>query len=781
MINEVQEEGEGLAPPFDQRLEGARILDTSPGRIPAEGLQAAVRDLTGVDPLDPDARGMLRFLVVGCHTEERILALSVFLRRVFRCDDVAVAAHLVGSVTKEAHLAVLRHTLPGLGVQVLLDMDETAAFAGLPLDFPGQVPGACAIEPAEVEEELGSDPKRIVELLCMHWTRTHLRPLAGGFSGSLLFLAEGWKDNARTEPMVLKVDAFDQMRRELAGYYQVKDFLGKHVPALGYPVTKGEWIGVGMELAAMEGAPQTEQDTYEDIHNDGDLQHFLLRLDKTLDLLVKRLYSNTIERDHVVPYRDFGLHVEQQANWLEENAGVILGYLEEEEVEDIGVNLKQLLRIFRVVTANQAGLEGDTCLAHGDLNFANVICDEGDNVWFIDWTHCGRAAIELDFAKMENDAKFVMMKSLGLEDFPRLRAFEEYLVNQRVPAAVEAIPETLSFVRWDLRFRMMLETVRRIRKACFSLKQDEDWVVYRVALLRYATHTLSFDARRGRGECSVAQLGHALIGCDQLAFDLVSDLFHLRIRTETAAGYPTRQVITIDEAPWVLDSPDYDPPYHVAAEVLEQSEASGGVDPEDYERILEVLGARPARFRDDHGRPLNPSGRTGIAGRGALPRWGANRSVASVVVRKRDSDGVFEVALGQSTMESRLELPVAAARNEQAFLEIAAIAVREEMGASLDKETGVSVSEGYTYDPRQTDHAWVETEVILFLDDQSSLPDVFSPEGRFEELRWWPLNADTINRVEEGQADHVRAVVRHLAKADQVSDAEAARLLARTG
>ena len=65
----------------------------------------------------------------------------------------------------------------------------------------------------------------------------------------------------------------------------------------------------------------------------------------------------------------------------------------------------------------------------------------------------------------------------------------------------DELPDHLGFAKWDLRFRKILAAVRIIRRAYFSLKQIEDWVVYRIALLRYAAHTLSFDKRRGRGEC----------------------------------------------------------------------------------------------------------------------------------------------------------------------------------------------------------------------------------------------------------------------------------------
>jgi hypothetical protein len=172
--------------PIDELAERCRVIGCGPGRIPWDDLRQAVAEQSGVDPAVPGegARG-LRFLVVGCHTEQRILALAVFLRRVFRCEEVAVSSHLVGSATQEAHLAVLRHTLPGLGVRVLLDLGEAARFAGLdpsPLDAFAARP--CELQPLEIRDELSAEQRRIVELLCLHWTRARLRPLAGGFSGS---------------------------------------------------------------------------------------------------------------------------------------------------------------------------------------------------------------------------------------------------------------------------------------------------------------------------------------------------------------------------------------------------------------------------------------------------------------------------------------------------------------------------------------------------------------------------------------------------------------------
>jgi ADP-ribose pyrophosphatase len=761
------------------------VIDTEPDLIPWRTLMESVKSLTGIDPASASARAAdVRFLVVGCHTDQRVLAIASFLREVLGFSDVAVSSHLVGSATQEAHLATLRHYLPAIGVRVLLDLEETAEYVDIASDELARFNARpCEIQPVEALEAMNDHQRRIVELLCLHWTKAHLRPLAGGYSGSLLFLADGWKGDARTEPMVLKIDALQQMRRELDGYYQVKDFFGKNVPTFGYPVTQGEALGVGMDLAAMEGSPETLQDTFEEAEDDESVSHFMLRLDKALSLLSEKLYRNTSETSWVVPYRAFGLHAEAQLDYLRRNTTIISQYLEDEGFSEADVNSEQLAKVIRLVAANEDGVDSELCLVHGDLNFANVICDEGNNVWFIDWTHCGTTPIELDFAKLESDVKFVMTKTFDVEDLPRLRAFEEYLLAHRIPADVDGLPDTLKFAKWDLRFRKILEAVRRIRTACFALKEGDDWLVYRIALLRYAMHTLSFDKRRQRGECDLPQLVHALYSVEGLTFDLVADDFHLRIRAERPASYPPRQRISIDEGPWILDCPDYDPTYHVDPAVLANDSSkvpNGWADPEDVAKIGDELATRPAKQRDDLGRPLNPRGRTGIAGRGLLGYWGPNLSVAAVVIRKNRAEEL-EILLGQSEDETELEMAKGFLHSGETPEECLRRVFGADTGWVPDTVPDEVVFEGYTYDPRQTDHAWVESRVYLLDTEDGAAPESFDPGGEFDEVKWWPLTADTINRVPSGTARFVREGVTALKDSGRMEAAAAESLLAETG
>lgn len=767
--------------PIEELARAAVVVPTKGVIIPADALLAALASL-GVSE---NTLGDTQFLIVGCHTDRRILGLASFLRNVWECEHVAVCPHLVGSATQEAHFATLRHTLPTAGIEVLLDLEGTAEYVGLetrPFSVFGCKP--VSIEPPEALELLGDSGRHIVELLCLNWTRARLSPLAGGFSGSLLFLADGWKGGARTEPLVIKIDAFAQMRRELDGYHQVKDFFGKHVPTFGYPVWHNDSIGVGMDLAAMEGRPQTLQDTFEQADGEDSVELFLRRLDKALALLSDKLYGNTKDVSWVVPYRAFGLHTEQQAIWMRENANLVLSYLDEAGADLPKVDPVQMEKLLRLIAANEDGVNSEVCLCHGDLNLANVICDDGDNIWFIDWTHSGKAPVELDLAKLETDTKFVMSKEFDLDDVPRLRMFEEYLLSHRIPTEAANLPENLKFVKWDLRFRRILDAVRRIRGACFELKEQDEWLVYRVALLRHVLHTLSFDKRRDQGECELPQLMHALYSAESLVFDLVADDFHLKIRGERPTSYPPRLRISIDQAPWLLDCDGYDPPYHVDPAVLENDRMTvegGWADPEDLGLIADKLAAIEARFRDDAGRPLNPHGRTGIAGRGLLWYWACNLYVAATVTKTNSETGQIEILLGGRKDQVKLSLPRGFVLFEETPRAAIVRVLEDKVGWRPEEVDGDLVFEGFTYDRRQTDHAWVETQAFLFHGMADRMLGTLEAGGEFDELRWWPLNAETVNRVPSDQARSIRGAVTRLIDTRQLDRSEGDRLLERTG
>jgi ADP-ribose pyrophosphatase len=464
------------------------------------------------------------------------------------------------------------------------------------------------------------------------------------------------------------------------------------------------------------------------------------------------------------------------------NAEIILSYVESDLPDGARVDPAQLGKLLRLISANPDGVDSEVCLGHGDLNFANIICDEIDNIWFIDWTHSDFAPLELDFAKLESDAKFVMSKMFDLGDLARLRQIEEYMLAQRIPGEAESLPESLKFARWDLRFRKVLETVRRIRQTCFALKEAEDWLVYRIALLRYATHTLSFDKRRDRGECEPQQLMHALYSVEALIYDLVQDDFHLRIRAERPPSYPPRQRISIDEAPWMLDCESYDPEYHVDASVLDNDRTmvdGGWADPESFGEIRDLPRITEAKYKGEDGKPLNPRGRTGLVGRGLLGLWGANLSVQVLVGRPNPDSGSAEVLLGGTEEASLLELPKGFVLPDESTAKAIRRVLAQEAGWDPGNEEARLVSEGYTYDSRQTDNAWVESQALLLVPKEA--PTLLSAGGAFDEIRWRPLDAEFVNRLPADQAAFVREGMPAMVENGLLDQVAADRLLGATG
>ena len=750
--NAEQAADESLIEVVREHTQGFEILEAMQGSVPWRQILDIAGDPFG-DAGDGNA-GLKRALLVGAHTELRITSMAVALKNLLSFDSVAICPHLVGSATQAAHFAALRYGLPALGVDVLLDIDDAARYVGIDsarlVDLEVR---SCTLGPPAIVERLDGAARDMIKRLCMHWTGASLSTLTGGFSGSLLFIAEGQQRQARTEPMVIKIDNARQMRRELAGYYRVKDLVGKHVPAFGFPVTGPDLVGIGMELAAMEGAPETLQEMFEEAKGAASAKAFKERFAKSLQILTERLYRNTAREEWIVPYREFQIHTDEQVTWLGENIENIVSKAKEEGIPVNAADAAELQAILRLVARNENGTTTSVCLSHGDLNYQNIIADQASNLWFIDWTHAGDTPVALDFAKLENDVKFVLSKDFNADDIPRLRMFEEYLLENPEPGHAEVLAEPLGFVKSDFRYRKILDTVRQIREICLKLLPEDGWLVYRIALLRYATHTLSFDQWGGRGECGPVTLLYALHSVEELLYQLVADDFHLRIRIEKPADYPDRQVILIDEAPWNIDCDQYDPPYYVAPEVLATAKADERRShPENFEKAVELVDAGRSERKDDKGRPLNPRGRTGLAGRGSLNRWGANPGIAAVVVCKAVDGAGLQFLVGKQAGHLGASLPCDLLELGESTSDGLRRILAASAGLDLGDTEAEPIFDDFFYDLRQTDHAWVELEAWLIgpgarLDSVST-----GPTELFDEIDWWPLDNDAMNKLPSGDA-----------------------------
>jgi ADP-ribose pyrophosphatase len=194
---------------------------------------------------------------------------------------------------------------------------------------------------------------------------------------------------------------------------------------------------------------------------------------------------------------------------------------------------------------------------------------------------------------------------------------------------------------------------------------------------------------------------------------------------------------------------------------------------------------------NNHGKPLNPAGRTGLRGRGLLGKWGPNFAADSLVTKYDSKTGDLHVVLikrkkeGMPALPGGMtdpgETPVATGRRE--FEEEAAACSRkgkvtfrskftamknaypelrdlvnnktneqEAAKAALDyifDSKRVSPDErelysGYVDDPRNTDNAWMETTAYHFPTDQFQwfIDDLLEAGDDAAAYAWVNINDD---------------------------------------
>jgi ADP-ribose pyrophosphatase YjhB (NUDIX family) len=155
--------------------------------------------------------------------------------------------------------------------------------------------------------------------------------------------------------------------------------------------------------------------------------------------------------------------------------------------------------------------------------------------------------------------------------------------------------------------------------------------------------------------------------------------------------------------------------------------------------------------------------------------------VAAVIARASTDTNDVEVVLGSGEDEVALGLPKGFVRPNEAPAKALARVLKTETGWDPEGQELELVFDGWAYDRRQTDNAWVESQAFLIQNATKDLPATFAPGAEFEEVRWRPLDADTVNRLPPDQAELIRQAVKRLMETGRMNSAAGTELLAATG
>ncbi len=770
---------------IEDALACGQILNTGSLSLPVFPFLDLLEQYTGFSPrkMTDAVKNDLVFVLVGAHTDIRVYHTAFTLRHDYQFPQVLVCPHLVGSPNRIGHEQYLQANYSDALVQVVAGLPELYELIGLQPTTPiAERYLGCRFTPDPLYSGLKPDYQQILKRLFLFQSEAGLTPLGGGYSGSLLVIASGLDQHgARLAPVIVKIDRHDKIQREIEGYHRVRQLVGNHVPHFHTPVSHGEATGILMEVAVMSGKPQTLQSCFEKAVDQGSAARFLRLLRAALGGLIELVIANRRRLRRVYPWRELGLHTRQQKKWLAENLSQVIPAFSISASKlqlDGNIEIDNPFPLYVELATHADRLQVPVSLCHGDLNLANLITDDSDNWWIIDWSYASEGPIERDLAKLENDLKFVLMKQIDTADYPRLLAFETFLCRHSTLPPIADLPAHLQWLMTEPRWHLLYESLREVREAVSAAAGPERVSeMYDLFLVKFAAHTLSFDSRRinpqtgqPRGECTVPMMTWAAISLSLLLSKLKRSPWHARVLRDRYPGYPERFPVPIEKRAWQADFPEYQPPYYVAPEVLANDglrKQGGWADPDDV-RLVPDLQRRVSLAGnltlDTEGRPRNPLGRTGLSGRGFWGRWGPNAAVDPVITRLQPRSRELEILLIKRGSADQWALPGGIIRNGDSVSMAAARSLLEKTSLQIDPTRFLSVGEQVVEDFRNTDHAWVESQVVFAHLNDSDHFEVRSPHAAdIVDVDWCPLSPEFTRRL---FANHLTLISRTLERSD---------------
>ena len=213
---------------------------------------------------------------------------------------------------------------------------------------------------------------------------------------------------------------------------------------------------------------------------------------------------------------------------------------------------------------------------------------------------------------------------------------------------------------------------------------------------------------------------------------------HATARSDSFPYYPPRLPVSDDQVPWSTPWPEYSPTRFTAPHVIandRHQNPGGWADPGDPAAISAAEWSSRISYEgtlcfDSTGLvSLNPHGRTGMAERGYLGKWGPNHAADPIVTRHHPESGQLQVVAIVRRDTGRVALPggmvdageLVTQTVKREFLEEAVNLPEEEraqvhalLTTLFTEGNGTLVFRGYVDDPRNTDNSWMETAAYHF-------------------------------------------------------------------
>jgi protein tyrosine phosphatase (PTP) superfamily phosphohydrolase (DUF442 family) len=349
------------------------------------------------------------------------------------------------------------------------------------------------------------------------------------FSGNAVLRARSVDLFGREEvPHVVKVGPREAMGAERAAFERIEDVLGNCAPRIADFADSQDRGALKYRYASMTGSGGR---TFQRAFMEGLPLPEVERVLRTVfEEQLGRLYHAALwERCDLLEHYGFA---PEWAPGIRRRVDSLDLRGDRERVEVIeGVSVAHPALFYEQVLGRgaRAGAGCWQAWVHGDLNGANILLDDHDNVWLIDFFHTRRAHVLMDLIKLENDLLYLFTP---VEDEATLRRALDITDALLEPTDLRtplpgAAPHPHFARSWS-----MLKVLRSFYGDL--IQSDRSCLQLWVAQLRYAAHTLGFD------EANALQRRWALYTASRAA-DRIAEWISLehRLRVDWLPGEDT--------------------------------------------------------------------------------------------------------------------------------------------------------------------------------------------------------------------------------------------------
>jgi anti-anti-sigma factor len=399
---------------------------------------------------------------------------------------------------------------------VELDADAWLSRATIWLFVPSTIRGGAEkLLKIAIDGDINWRPEwdAIVRRLYADCQSVALTPLHGGYNSKTFRASAYDREGRRTLPTVLKIGPLAiTAREEVANREYVSRFILNNGTTVLGGAEEGEWAGLRYNFLGVNG-PDSRLVWLREHYLQRPTEEVLALFDTLLTRVLKPWYAQPkweqvwLYRDHT-PLRLFPKLLEV----AERDLGLSCDALTF-DCPELGLELPNPMRFLKHEYARRTGESRlwYTAICHGDLNLQNVLVDERENLYVIDFSETRPRNAVSDFARIEPIVKFEFPRLETDEDLRQLLEFEEGLMR------VTRLSDTPPFIyrgNDPLVARAHAVITRLRRSADIVTLFEQDMTPYWLAMLEWTYSVICYVQLSSRHKryavCSAALICRAI-------------------------------------------------------------------------------------------------------------------------------------------------------------------------------------------------------------------------------------------------------------------------------